>query len=180
MFLSSAQHKQSQLEAGEEVSAREETWNAFNLASGQGVRTYLELSLLVKGGGKIQSLYPLSLGSRKSCVKRRVWHADMTLQYTFLSAKRVLENSSHLHLLKPSLFSYNIILLMHIHASMVSTAHKVVILGKIILSNCDITESDMTLFAATFQTPDGHLGYFGPKIWKVAPFTVSPTEGHGR
>lgn len=34
LFLSSAQHKQSQLEAAEEVSVCEETWNAFNLASG--------------------------------------------------------------------------------------------------------------------------------------------------
>lgn len=55
LFLSSAQHKQSQLEAAEEVSVCEETWNAFNLASGWGERNYLELSPLVKVGGEIQS-----------------------------------------------------------------------------------------------------------------------------
>lgn len=46
LFLSSEQDKQAQLEAGEEVSACEQTWNALNLASGQGQRNCLELSLL--------------------------------------------------------------------------------------------------------------------------------------
>lgn len=67
MFASSALHKQSELEAAEEVSVWGETWNAFNLASGRGEKNYLELSLLVKVGAKIQSLNPVSLGKGKSC-----------------------------------------------------------------------------------------------------------------
>lgn len=60
------QHKQSQLEAAEEVSASEETWKDFSLASGWGERNYVELSLLVKVGGEIHSLYPLSIGNGKT------------------------------------------------------------------------------------------------------------------
>lgn len=64
---------------------------------------------------------------------------------------------------------------MHIHESMASTAHKIAILGKIILSNCDTTEFDTTSSAATCQAPDAFRILW---IWKDLEGCSFPSQPH--
>lgn len=68
------------------------------------------------------------------------------------------------------------ILLMHIHTSMAPMADKIVILGKTVLSNYDITEFDTTLFAAICQTPDA-FRIFWPKDLEDCSFPSQPHRG---
>lgn len=68
---------------------------------------------------------------------------------------------------------------MHVHASTVSTADKIVILGKIILSNYDATEFDTTLFGAICQTPDA-FRIFWPEDLEGCSLHKQPHRGHVR
>lgn len=71
---------------------------------------------------------------------------------------------------------------MFIHASMASTAHKIVIFKKIIISNNTITEFGIFIFAVTSQTSDT-FRIFWPDdlmalLWQITNFIVNLLEEH--